>query len=92
MNKSNNSKKIIQNLINTPEFQDQYKEEKRRLIFAIKIKRLIERLQITQEELSKKMNVKPSYISRVVNGKTNINGSTIQKICESLDVSFEFVV
>ncbi len=87
-----NAKKDIKDLVNSEDFKQFYDEESARLEFALKIKRLINKLNISQEELAEKMHVKPSYVSRIINGKSDFTMSTLYKICSSLGVRLELVV
>lgn len=87
-----NAKKEISNLLVSEEFIEYFDEESARIDFALKVKRLTSKLNISQEELAKKMHVKPSYISRILNGKSDFTMSTLYKICHSLGARVELIV
>lgn len=46
------------------------------------------KLKITQEEFAKVLGVDRTYLSRVESGKQNITISTLETICNKLQISF----
>jgi transcriptional regulator with XRE-family HTH domain len=54
---------------------------------AIKILRAIRKQEISQIELSKRLNVSPQQVSKIVKGRENLTLETISKIEEVLGVS-----
>lgn len=46
------------------------------------------KLKITQEEFAKALGVDRTYLSRVESGKQNITISTLETICNKLQISF----
>lgn len=47
---------------------------------------------ITQELLAESMDVSNAYISKIERGKTSVNLDNLDKICEVLDTSIEFIL
>ena len=70
-------------LIGTPE-RDNFEEETQAFILAETLK--TERLKagMTQEQLAEKVGTKKAYISRIENGKCDIQLSTLYRLFEGL--------
>ena len=57
-----------------------------------RIKKARERLNITQENISERMNVGPQHISDVERGAVGISIDMLMKICETLDITADYVL
>lgn len=66
------------------ENKDLYKASMR---IALKIKRALKLLNLTQNDLAKKMDLDPSIISRSLNGKANLELKTIVKFEDILGIN-----
>ena len=62
--------------------RDEFESKAKAFVIGEMIKDARKEAQITQEELARKTGTKKSYISRVENGKIDIQVSTIFKIFE----------
>ena len=67
--------------VGTPE-RDRIEKELAALRIGFKIRNARESLDMTQEQLAEKVGTKKSYISRLENGKCDIQLSTLYKIFE----------
>ena len=69
--------------VGTPD-RDQFEEETQAFMLAETLK--MERLKagMTQEQLADKVGTKKAYISRIENGKTDIQLSTLYRLFEGL--------
>jgi len=52
---------------------------------AIKVHARLDELNMTQKDLSEKLGVSRSYVSQILNGKTNMTLATLMKLAQSLD-------
>jgi transcriptional regulator with XRE-family HTH domain len=55
--------------------------------FAEQLKKTLDKMGITQRELSEKMGVDSSYISRLATGRSKPNWETIENIAAALNIS-----
>ncbi|MCD8267016.1 MAG: helix-turn-helix transcriptional regulator [Parabacteroides sp.] len=69
--------------IGTPE-RDQFEEEAETFILAERLKEERLKAGLTQEQLAEKIGTKKSYISRLENGKCDVQLSTLYKIFRGL--------
>lgn len=67
--------------LGTPK-RDEFESKAKAFVIGEMIKDARKEAQITQEELARKTGTKKSYISRVENGKIDIQVSTLFKIFE----------
>ena len=68
--------------VGTPK-RNEYEENAQRFIISEMLKEARNKAQITQQELADKAGTKKSYISRLENGKANIQLSTLIRIFET---------
>lgn len=68
--------------IGTPK-RDQYEEKANYFVICQMLKEARKEANITQEELAEKIGTQKSYISRLENGKCDIQLSTLFKIFET---------
>jgi len=64
------------------ESRNDYEEKSQMFIISEMLKQARKEAKITQEELAEKTGTKKSYISRIENGKGNIQLSTLIRIFE----------
>ena len=64
-----------------------YKSAKIAFNIAIRVSDRLKELNLTQKELAKRLGVSKSYISQVLNGKTNMTIETIVKLSNALNLS-----
>ncbi len=57
---------------------------------AMELKKLRKELNISQEELARKMKVKREFITRIESGEQNITIETLNRIAEATGKEFEF--
>lgn len=60
--------------------------------FSVNLRRIMETLGMSQEELAKKIGVSAGGVSLIVNGKNDPNLSTLVKILNVIPVKFEILV
>ena len=65
---------------------DQLKEVGKRIRFARK------NANLSQEQLAEKLNISPTYMSDIENGKTNVGLKIFMDITESLQVSADWLL
>jgi HTH-type transcriptional regulator / antitoxin HipB len=68
--------------VGTPK-RDQYEEQANYFVICQMLKEARKEANITQQELAEKIGTKKSYISRLENGKCDIQLSTLFKIFET---------
>lgn len=68
----------------TPE-RDQFEQDAETFILAERLKEERLKAGLTQEQLAAKIGTNKSYISRIENGKTDVQLSTLYKIFRGLD-------
>lgn len=56
-----------------------------------RIEVLIKKLNISKKEFANKINITPSYLSQVINKKTNFTEERIKLICFSFNISEEWI-
>ncbi len=64
------------------ESRNSYEEKSQMFIISVMLKEARKEANITQEQLAEKTGTKKSYISRIENGKGNIQLSTLIRIFE----------
>lgn len=64
------------------ESRNQYEESSQMFIISEMLKEARKETQLTQEQLAEKTGIKKSYISKLENGKGNIQLSTLIRIFE----------
>lgn len=69
--------------VGTPE-RDQFEEEAEVFILAERLKEERLKAGLTQEQLAERIGTKKSYISRIENGKCDVQLSTLHKIFRGL--------
>ncbi len=69
-------------VVGTPE-RDQYEKKANYFVICQMLKEARKEANITQEELAEKIGTQKSYISRLENGKCDIQLSTLFKIFET---------
>ncbi len=69
-------------MIGTKE-RDSYEEQANYFVISRMLRESRKEANLTQEELAKKIGTKKSYISRLENGKCDIQLSTLYKIFET---------
>lgn len=69
--------------VGTPE-RDQFEEEAEAFILAERLKEERLKAGLTQEQLAERIGTKKSYISRIENGKCDVQLSTLYKIFRGL--------
>jgi DNA-binding XRE family transcriptional regulator len=62
----------------------------RYIMIAMELRKLRKKLKLSQEALSKKMNVKREFISRIESGKQNVTLDTLYKIASATNRKLEF--
>jgi HTH-type transcriptional regulator / antitoxin HipB len=68
--------------IGTPK-RDEFEEKARYFVISEMLKESRKNAKMTQEELARKIGTKKSYISRLENGKCDIQLSTLYRIFET---------
>ena len=77
---------------------NKYPEKRKKLIrkkaryikAAIELRKLREKLNLSQQALAKKMKVEREYISRLESGRQNITLETLYRIAEATSKDFTF--
>lgn len=64
------------------QIRDEFEKRARAFVISEMLKEERQQMNLTQEELSNKIGAKKSYISRIENGKTDIQISTLYKLFE----------
>ena len=62
----------------------------RYIMAAMELRKLRRQLALSQEDLSKRMNVRREFISRIEGGKQNITLDTLFKIADATGKKFRF--
>ena len=65
-------------------------EKARYLKAAMELRRLRKQLQLSQEELARKMSVKREFVARIESGKQNVTLETLYRIAEVTGKNFQF--
>lgn len=55
--------------------------------FGERLKKILDELDVSQNELSRRTDKESSYISKIINGKVNVSWSTIQEFADALNIS-----
>ncbi|MEM1312034.1 MAG: helix-turn-helix transcriptional regulator [Patescibacteria group bacterium] len=71
----------LNKLINSQEYIDYNAQDDMLLTLRVRIKQIIERKKLTQEQLASKMGVKQPQLSRLVSGKGGFSWKTLEKFC-----------
>ena len=56
-----------------------------------KIKKVRERLGLTQQEVADKLGVSKQYFSKVENGQTNLSKDKLKLFCETYKISYDWM-
>ena len=70
--------------------QQEILKRARYLKTAMELKKLRKELDISQEELARKMKVKREFIARIESGERNITIETLNRVAEATGKEFEF--
>ena len=70
--------------------QQEILKRARYLKAAMELKKLRKELNISQEELARKMKVKREFITRIESGERNITIETLNRVAEATGKEFEF--
>lgn len=62
------------------------------LIVGLRIREVREMLHMTREEFSEKCDISASFLSAVENGKKAITSRTLYKICNSVNISADYLI
>ena len=62
--------------------RDEFEERAQNFVLSVMLKEARKEAKMTQEELAEKLGTKKSYISRIENGKCDIQLSTLYRIFE----------
>lgn len=71
--------------------QQEILKRARYLKAAMELRKLRKDLNISQEELARKMKVKREFITRIESGEQNITIETLNRIAEATGKEFEFL-
>ena len=66
----------------------EYMQTKKELL-GLRIKEFRENRKLTQDKLSEMVGIDPKHLSRIENGRNYPSFETLEKILESLDISYE---
>ena len=66
----------------------EYMKTKKELL-GLRIKEFRENRKLTQDKLSEMVGIDPKHLSRIENGRNYPSFETLEKILESLDISYE---
>ncbi len=58
-------------------------------LLGLRIKEFRENRKLTQDKLSEMVGIDPKHLSRIENGRNYPSFETLEKILESLDISYE---
>lgn len=81
----------LKKLVATKEFQNYHSLESIRLHIALRMKKIREDKNMTQNQLAQKMGVNQSYIVGLESGKRHPNITTLSKFCQAVGGQLEII-
>lgn len=91
-NSNRQSLSNIKELVETEEVKNHYQDEAMRLSLLLRIKEICKLRNLKQKDLAKRMQVKPSYLSNILKGKSDMTLSTFNKMIAALEARIEIII